>query len=264
MQAKREPARKPVIGLNLDIKLSDAKRYSIDQTYTKAVVAAGGIPFLIPPVPEADLQQIAEMIDGVILVGGDDYDPSFYGEAVEEKTEIGSADRQKFDLALGRFLLNQTDLPVLGVCAGNQLINILQGGTLVQDVPTHVPDSTVNHASVDGEFGRHPVSLEDNSRLRAIYGAREVNCPTWHHQSVKKLGHALRVGAIADDGIVEAVELTGDRFVVGVQWHPEQDIATHLPLFREIVEQARKHANFKQAPGSQAGRFAALSGAQSG
>lgn len=229
---------KPIIGINTDMKADDLTRCSIMLTYPDAISAAGGIPFLLPPVQETEIPSLVARIDGLLLIGGDDYDPEFYGQPVALETKIGVLRRQNFDRQLASYVFSQTDLPVLGICAGCQLSNIVSGGTLIQDVPTHAPESCVQHGHDDGAFGKHDVNLLPDSKLCRIYGAARISTPTWHHQAVMHPGADMSVAARADDGIIEAVERSGDRFVIGVQWHPEQDLKRHLCLFQSFVSAA--------------------------
>lgn len=228
------------------MKADDLTRCSIMLTYPDAISAAGGVPFLLPPVHEAEIPELVARIDGLLLIGGDDYDPDFYGQPVSVKTEVGVPRRQNFDRPLASFVFSRTTLPVLGICAGCQLSNIVSGGTLIQDVPTHAPESSVQHGHINGAFGRHDVNLCPDGKLRQIYGSARISTPTWHHQAVMNPGTGLRVSARADDGIIEAVECSGDRFVVGVQWHPEQDLQHHLCLFQSFVDAAKNQEGIAQ------------------
>jgi putative glutamine amidotransferase len=232
---------KPIIGINVDIVDTEPDKCSLQLTYMRAIIAAGGVPLLLPPVPAEDIPRVVAMIDGLLLTGGDDYDPSFYGQVVSEHTKIGVKQRQEFDQKLAQYVLKQTKLPVLGICAGCQLTNIVLGGTLVQDIPSHVPGSHVQHSNNNGLFGMHDVFLNPESKLSPIYNGQVIVAPTWHHQAVKQPGVGLNIVAHAADGIIEAVELSGDRFVLGVQWHPEQQLDVHLCLFQEFVASAQSH-----------------------
>ena len=238
---------KPVIGINVDIELDKTNKITIDLKYPMEIIAAGGTPILLPPMPAEDLPKISSMVDGVMLIGGDDYDPAFYGEKPSADTTVGVTQRQAFDINLAQFVLEKTDLPVLGICAGCQLINIALGGTLVQDIPTFKPDSCVGHGNVDGKFGRHDLLLAPESKLLAVYKSAQLSAPCWHHQAVKRLGRGLEAMAFAEDGIIEGVQLRGSRFVVGVQWHPEQDMEGHIALFQQFISEARKTSGIAQS-----------------
>ena len=226
---------KPIIGINVDIVSTEPDKCALGLKYPRSIIAAGGLPLLLSPVPTEDIPRMVATIDGLLLTGGDDYHPAFYGQDLSPYTNMAAYERQEFDLALTKYVLTQTKLPVLGVCAGCQLVNIASGGTLIQDIPTDVPGSSVRHSDNNGSYEMHQVSINPESKLMRIYGSRSISAPTWHHQAVKQPGLALTISARTDDGIIEAIEFSGDRFVLGVQWHPEQDLDAHLCLFREFV-----------------------------
>lgn len=230
---------KPLIGINLDIKAGPPEEACIQTTYTDAIIKSGGIPVLLPPMERADLECAVARLDGVMLIGGADYCPSLYNEEPHDALELAHDRRQAFDLLLARLALDAPDMPVLGICLGAQLINIQQGGSLVQDIKTFIPDSTVQHSSKNGwkdGFHKHRIKLEDNSLLGSLFAKKSFDVPTSHHQSVKALGRELTVSAQADDGVIEAIEMPERTFVIGVQWHPERDYETNKPLFDRLVQ----------------------------
>ena len=234
---------KPLIGINLDIKTGPPEEACIQTTYTEAIVKSGGIPILLPPMPEQDLAEVVRRLDGIMLIGGLDYCPSLYKESADATVELASPRRQEFDLSLLRQVLRQVNMPLLGVCAGAQLLNIELGGTLVQDIRSSFQGSTVEHATANGwrdGFNRHDVNVQKDSIIGGLYPAQRFAVPTSHHQSVKELGSGLKVTATADDGVIEAIELTQSMFVVGVQWHPERDYETNKPLFDRLVSASRE------------------------
>lgn len=197
-------------------------------SYARAVMEAGGIPVHLPV--DADAGALAQRLDGVVLTGGADVDPAYYGADVVEGTDPLEPKRDTFELALfGEALVYE--LPVLGVCRGLQLINVHQGGTLHQNVPEHSRFDVAIEAEV------HAVTFSEGSTLRELYGStQQVN--SLHHQTVAELGQGLAVTARADDGGIEGLEL-GDA-VVAVQWHPELMVSMPTdPAFRWLVERAR-------------------------
>lgn len=227
---------KPLIGINVDIIHGEPDKYRIDRTYPNAIIKAGGIPILLPPSPREELRSLLEPLDALLLIGGDDYDPVMYNESCGPLTKIGVKERQDFDLILAQYVIENTNLPVLGICAGCQLTNIILGGSLIQDIPSCLPHSEVNHANDAGAFRSHDVRLKQGSRLARIYNKEIISTPTWHHQAVDRLGLGLNAVAHASDDIIEAIELHDDqRFIIGVQWHPEQDLDVHMPLFRKFI-----------------------------
>ncbi len=239
MSKMSQSAIKPLIGINLDIKGGPPEVASIQTTYTDAIINSGGIPVLLPPMSKEDLASVVARLDGIMLIGGDDYCPSLYNEEPHDALELAHHRRQAFDLLLAGIALEKPDMPVLGICLGAQLINIQQGGSLVQDIKTFIPDSQVEHVTKNGwqdGFTRHSVKLQSGSQLATVYKDQSSDVPTSHHQSVKAVGRDLTVSAQADDGVIEAIEMPGRSFVIGVQWHPERDYETNKPLFDKLVE----------------------------
>ncbi len=221
---------KPIIGVNTDVnrKSSSDTCYTILKNYVAAIESAGGIPLLLPPMAKEDLTPLLKNIHGMLFIGGNDYSPSLYGEKPDETIELIDQERENFDLTLMNLCLNDFKVPILGICGGCQLLNISLNGSLIQDIP----ESNVKH----GKHLWHYVEIEKNSKLYDIYKATRLNVPTNHHQAIKKLGHGLTISAYADDKIIEAIEITNKNFIIGVQWHPERDLAGNLPLFKAFIE----------------------------
>ncbi|PZM82555.1 MAG: gamma-glutamyl-gamma-aminobutyrate hydrolase family protein [Candidatus Melainabacteria bacterium] len=236
---------KPVIGINVDVTAGPPEEARVQALYFDAVRLAGGVPLLVPPMPDEDLKIALERLDGLMFIGGYDYCPSKYGEALDDDTkkklnvELAHERRQDFDFKLIRLALEKQAMPILGICAGEQLLNVELGGTLVTDIVHEHPDSNVLHASKNGwqdGFKRHEVILEEKSALAGIYKKLRIDVPTSHHQAVDKPGRGLSIAARAEDGIIEAVELEGRKFVIGVQWHPERDFEGNRSLFETFVQ----------------------------
>jgi putative glutamine amidotransferase len=222
-------------------------------TYLDMVEAAGGRPLLLPPSgpdpsgPEpagpagdgdptggvAELEDVASMLDGLVLIGGGDVDADRYGQRPDPRN--GGTNRRRDDLELGLIdVALARDLPLLAICRGMQLLNIALGGELVQQLSDVVDPNP--HQPRPGAYGPIEVVTTAGSTVRRVFGERaEVLCS--HHQAVSTLGRGLEVTATSADGIIEAVELPGYRFVVGVQWHPEE--AGGLGLFEALVTAAR-------------------------
>jgi gamma-glutamyl-gamma-aminobutyrate hydrolase PuuD len=240
---------KPVIGINLDLN-TEGNKYSISARYLDAIAKAGGIAILVPPMSAAELAQVMPSLDGMLMIGGDDYPPSSYGQKTEAKTSIMAPARSQFDMR-GALSVGQPPMPYLGICAGSQVLNIGSGGELIQDIPTAKPESKVAHSGKNGwqgnAAGSHVVTLNSGSKLATVYSGKPLAfaVPTSHHQCVSKLGKDLQVAATTDDGVTEAIELPGDRFVVGVQWHPERDFENNSVLFAELIKQARAYRVLK-------------------
>ena len=189
----------------------------LPRTYPDAVLAAGGLPVLLAPrVESAD---VVERLDAVVLAGGPDVDPARYGAAADPRTGLPRAERDAAELAvLARAL--ELGRPVLAVCRGLQVLNVALGGTLVQ----HLPDAVghTGHNPRPGVFGRTDIALHAGSQVATALGAKVI-AQCHHHQAIAELADGLVVTGRAPDGTVEAVELAGHPFVMGVQWHPEQD-----------------------------------------
>jgi len=232
---------KPVIGINLDVSGEKHKRYAISARYVDAITKSGGIALLLPPMNPAELAQIIPNLDGILMIGGDDYPPQSYGQEPGSKTTVMHPERSDFDLLVVRSVLAQAKMPYLGICAGEQALNIASGGELTQDIPTLNPSSKVIHGGKKGG-GDHPnmhmVTFKKGSKLASLLGESPLMVPTSHHQCVSKLGKNLSVAATTDDGLTEAVEGAEDRFLIGVQWHPERDYDHNQPIFAELIKQA--------------------------
>jgi putative glutamine amidotransferase len=223
--------------------------------YIDSVVAAGGLPVVIPPYEDpALLDQALERLDGFCFIGGDDYDPAHYGGHPQPASDLVAPRRHRFDIVLAERVLDRTEKPVLGICGGLQLFNIARGGALVQDIASEWKSSggqSLQHASTEREgtaqarnIFRHSVRVEPASRLAGVLGANTVSVNSWHHQAIdpNRLGSGFVVTARSDDGIIEAIEgKDGKRFLVAVQWHPErmQDDAKQRALFKALVDAAR-------------------------
>jgi putative glutamine amidotransferase len=204
--------------------------------YAASVEAAGGVPLLLPPVAlPAAAARVVSRLDALVVTGGADVDPGRYGEEPHPRTAGWQADRDDWELAL-LTAAAEADLPVLGICRGMQLMAVHAGGTLVQHTPDVVGHET--HSPGGDAYGAVAVETEPGSRLARLVGPRaEVSCH--HHQSVASHPGFAAV-ARAADGTVEAMEATGDRYCLAVQWHPET--RTEIGLMAGLLEAARAHA----------------------
>ena len=225
----------------MDITAGPPRKVWAYATYHEAILTAGGIPLLLPPLPDSDLESVLNRLDGIVLIGGDDYSPSLYGESIHPSVEVMDSQRETFDLALINHLMKKPDMPVLGLCGGVQLMNIAFGGSLIQDIATELPDSTVKHRGEPGWKAKdwHEVQFQKGSKLIEIYKKQRLNVPTAHHQGLKAIGKGLQSSAVTDDGVVEALEATSHRFMIGVQWHPERDLVGNQPLFQAFLGQTK-------------------------
>jgi len=229
---------RPRIGVTLDADEA-ARRYELPRAYADAVLAAGGLPILLPHAVEAAGAYLA-LLDGLVVTGGAfDVPPELYGEA--PRTECGPTkpERTAFEKDLLEAAL-AARLPVLGVCGGMQLLNVVRGGTLHQDLARDA--GLPGHAQpAPKDVPSHAVAVAAGTQLAALLGAGELRVNSTHHQAVKDAGTGVLVSARAPDGVVEAIELPDLRFALGVQWHPEA-VASHEPrhaaLYRGLVAAA--------------------------
>ena len=248
--------RRPVIGITGDVmESSTGARHAVRDSYVSAIINAGGIPLFIPSTGDLEIAYaLYRMADGLLFTGGTDIDPAVYGE-LQAGTEMDgvSENRDTTEVQLARWAM-QDDLPVLGICRGQQLINVAAGGTLYQDIPADLPQSSVDHRGStytdDRGLYTHKVALEPSCGLAGIFGATEIMVNSLHHQGVKQIGQGLKVVGTAPDGMVEALEAPGQRWLYTVQWHPEElwrKQAAASNLFKAFVEAAAIHLNEREA-----------------
>jgi microsomal dipeptidase-like Zn-dependent dipeptidase/gamma-glutamyl-gamma-aminobutyrate hydrolase PuuD len=215
----------------------------ISNAYVNAVVKAGGVPVLIPLTNDTHvLDAILSHLDGLILSGGGDIHASFFNEELHPAVESCDLERDRYDMYLVRKAIEK-QMPVLGICRGHQVLNVALGGSLMQDIPSQLPDSKIRHNQEETrETGTHQVHITPGSQLHEILKQEEVFVNSFHHQAVKDVAPGLEIVARAEDGIVEAVESTERKSITGVQWHPENmavaDNDTMLALFRQVVNDA--------------------------
>ncbi|MEU9302359.1 gamma-glutamyl-gamma-aminobutyrate hydrolase family protein [Streptomyces sp. NPDC048269] len=216
---------RPLIGITTYVEESthyrvwDLATALVPTGYYELVQAAGGAAVLLPPDGPGAAAEVLSRVDGLIVAGGPDMDPVHYGAARDSRTGPPATVRDEWELALITAAL-EVNMPVLGICRGMQALNVALGGSLVQHIDGHV--------ETPGTFSWHPVSPVPGTRYAALV-PEEADVPTYHHQAVERLGKGLVVSAHAVDGTVEAIELPDrDRWVVGVQWHPERDKDTRV------------------------------------
>lgn len=204
--------------------------------YIEGVTRAGGIAALLPPQPvnDAIADRVIDGLDGLIITGGRDVDPAAYGHDPHPSTDEPARDRDDWEFALLRAALRK-HLPVLGICRGAQVLNVALGGTLIQHLPDVV--SHTRHQQGKGVFSTSVVDTIDGTRLAGLIG-ESVQVQCYHHQAIDRLADGLVVSAADGDGVIEAVEMPGDDFVVAVQWHPEETL-DDVRIFAGLVAAAR-------------------------
>lgn len=238
--------RDPIVGITCDVQVPKRKRFArqcnlvCDYRYTEAVKRAGGYPVLLPIAYRSDIiRTTLDQTDGLVIVGGDDVDPRLYGEKRRSGTGTVFGPRFYFERRLYREA-RRRKLPILGVCYGMQLINVLEGGTLFQDIRRDAK-SRMSHRDKSDPY--HKVRLNTKSRLGKIIGRAAVSVHSDHHQAVSRVAPGFRPVAFAPDGIIEAIE-GESKEVFAVQWHPERALKHHETkrLFNAFVRMCRTHA----------------------
>jgi len=216
-----------VIGLSLDSEApggySKFPWYALRQNYFSAIAAAGGLPIALPHEPELAEAYLA-LIDGLVVTGGAfDVDPALFGASERHATVTTKDRRTAFELAICR-AAHRSDLPSLGICGGEQLMNVALGGTLIQHIPDEVPDALQHEQPNPRNEPGHAVEVSGASRLARIVARPLMQVNSAHHQAVKAVAPGLAVNARAPDGVIEGIEDPARRFFIGVQWHPEFSI----------------------------------------
>lgn len=211
----------------------------VPASYVRAVEKAGGMVLLLPPqrLGPDEAAGLLSRLDGLVLAGGNDVDPSFFGEEPHPETVVAAGERDALEIESLSAALS-AEVPTLAICRGLQVLNVVRGGTLVQHLPDVVGHD--RHSPVPDGYGDHPVAIEEGSRLSSLLSWRHGPVPTHHHQGIGKIGAGLVASAYAEDGVVEALEDATLPFLIGVQWHPEA--GDDPALFSGLVEAARRHA----------------------
>jgi putative glutamine amidotransferase len=252
MTARAPKGRRPLVALttSLDLEAGSHRRPSVFlyTGYIAVLEYSGLAPVLVTPAHDAaSIASILDAVDGLVLSGGEDIDPSRYGESARVELDSVLPARDEAELSAVTRALDR-DIPVLGICRGAQLLNVALGGTLWQDLPSEF-DGAAGHSQTAGWHRRtHDVEPAPGSRLFDIAGGRTLHINSFHHQAVREVAPALRVTGRATDGVIEAVESTEHGWVIGVQWHPERLEATTTDddhdrrLFAAFAAAVHEHA----------------------
>jgi putative glutamine amidotransferase len=209
-------------------------RFGINQSYVRALTAAGCAPVLIPLLDDDErLRAIYERLDGIVFPGGADVAPQEYGEEPISNLNVVEAPRDRTELTLARWAVAD-DLPTLGICRGQQVLNVALGGTLWQDL-RHQGVTKVDHSDADGRARSafiHRVRLDPDSRLAQLIDETDIEVNSLHHQAVKTVAPPLKITGTSEDGVIESLESDDRRFLIAVQWHPEE--IDDLPWVRRL------------------------------
>jgi anthranilate synthase component 2/putative glutamine amidotransferase len=238
---ENEPRRvRPIIGLTTYIEdaqwgRSQEEAALLPQAYVDAVARSGGFPILLPP-SSVEPEDVLGTLDGLVITGGPDVDPAHYGADPHVKTRPARIERDGWEMALGRAALDE-DLPLLAICRGLQILNVAMGGSLHQHLPEIVGHE--DHRFVEGEKSPTLIALNSGCLIGGILGS-EAEGICHHHQAIDRLGRRMEAVGFAADGTVEAVEVAGQEFAIGVQWHPEDD-PTDDRLFTALVQAAARY-----------------------
>ena len=233
----------PVIGITLDCEepggYSKFPWLALRENYCRAVGNAGGAPVLLPHEPDR-VEDYLSLIQGLIVSGGAfDIDPALFGAAARHSTVKTKDARTAFEWTMTRRALDR-NIAVLGICGGQQLLHVVLGGTLIQHIPDEVPGALAHEQPNPRDEPGHRVRVIDGTRLRQIVGVDEMEVNSAHHQAAKDVPVGVAIAAVAEDGVIEAIEAPKYRFCIGVQWHPEFEIsAGDQRLFAAFVDAGR-------------------------
>ncbi|MBV7271307.1 gamma-glutamyl-gamma-aminobutyrate hydrolase family protein [Clostridium sp. PL3] len=223
----------------------------IPDDYINSIEMAGGIPLIIPVYnDDNNIDSTINIIDGLLLTGGVDVCPKYYNEFIGTKTEDIDPKRDEHELHLLNDVITKSKVPILGICRGHQLLNVAYGGTLHQDlseISLELKNNvSMNHAMYGSQkyIPVHEVELNKDSIFYEIFNKEKIQVNSYHHQVIKDVADAFNIVGRSPDGIVEAIEMKGDRFVIGTQWHPEmmsEHYEEQLLIFKKFVSMCAEY-----------------------
>lgn len=250
---------KPLIGISAYTRVFPTTGWRYDVSYgrnAEAIHEAGGIPLLVPTwLPEDDLRAVYERLDGLLLPGGEDVEPERYGAVRHETVKRTNPQRDEAEITMARWAFDDR-LPLFGICRGLQLINVAMGGTLTQDIRSHIATDLrhdIDSTKEPRDLLLHEVEIDADSQLADIVGDTRVHVNSLHHQTIEQLAPGMRVTARATDGIIEAIEALHPEergYVLAVQWHPEDLTGSQdgmHRLFTRFVDAARERMQRRSA-----------------
>jgi putative glutamine amidotransferase len=241
---------KPIIACTMYRKDDPAQgsalpKMALTSAYLQAIMRAGGIPIMLPlGLSEADLKTVLAHADGVLLPGGGDMHPRYYGEPMSQQIKSLDEDRDQIEWMVTKYTVEQ-EMPLLAICRGIQVLNVALGGSLWVDIPSQMPGGMNHDFDEDHppDYLAHDVVVEPATLLAEVLGVTETAVNSLHHQGIKDLAPELRSSAVSSDGLIEGVEIPGHPFAVGVQWHPEW-------MMNESTAMVNLFARFVQAAGN--------------
>ena len=211
----------PLIGITAGASIEAPGFYLLRWDYTHSISEVGAIPVVLTPGKAAAHPAYLDAFSAIVISGGGDVDPALYGEEPEPSVRDVNSERDAFEMEIAHRSL-EANLPLLGICRGMQLLNVLLGGTLIQDLPSRLGDK-ISHDDPDRSRDQlsHSVSISSESKLHPIFGRDQLGVNSFHHQGIARLGEGLEAVAWSEDEVIEAVEGKGESFLIGLQWHPE-------------------------------------------
>lgn len=216
---------------------------SVLRDYVNAIEKVDALPVIIPYVEkEENLNELFDLCDGIMLIGGDDVTPALYGEKKGPNCGTTCRERDDYEMLIFEKALYEFK-PILAICRGAQLVNVALGGTLHQDIPSEIENALDHRKSAEIPSYTHKINVIDGTPLYNLVNKAEIHINTFHHQGIKDLGRLLEVMAVADDGIIEAYYMPSYRFLRAYQWHPERMVDTDeacVSIFKEFVSECGK------------------------
>lgn len=226
---------KPLVGIvgNFDVEKNG---YFCSADYVRAIEKAGALPIILPYVKADEVNEVLDLLSGLLLSGGGDFPPELYGAAPHPAIQRMIPERDNFEFALARSALERP-MPILGVCRGMQLLNVVAGGTIYSHTLDELPNVIDHRDGTPLDQTVHEAHLEPNTQLWRFCGEPSSSFPvnSYHHQAIKQLAPGFVVSARADDGVIEAIEAPDRPFVIGVQWHPEAMYESE-PACRRLID----------------------------
>jgi putative glutamine amidotransferase len=225
---------KPLIGISPSVRPREKRGDGLFlyASYPEMIASGGGLPVILPLAATLEeARELVKRLEGIVLTGGGDLDPTHYGQAARHPQFIGPAARNESDLHFAR-AAQEHGTPALGICLGIQVMNVEFGGTLLQMISEDLPGA-FPHEEEGEEIPEHPVHVEPGTMLARILGVQTALVNSFHHQSIDRVAQGFRIAARSADGVVEAIERSDHPFYIGIQWHPERMPAS--PLTRRLI-----------------------------